>query len=71
MMDTFIDSVRGAAQCDRPRCMVALGLSPPYAAQDVKQAYLARAMIAHPDAGGDVASFVKLQEAFDSSLAGA
>ena len=50
---------------DRPEYMEVLGLSPPYAMEDVKKAYLDRVMQVHPDHGGSRADFAKLQEAFD------
>lgn len=49
----------------RPDFMVLLGLMPPYTVEDVKQVYLIKVRTAHPDAGGDAADFVRLQEAFD------
>ena len=49
---------------DRPDFMVALGLLPPYSPADVKQAYFEKVKTAHPDKGGNVADFLKLQEAF-------
>jgi hypothetical protein len=36
-------------------------------AEDVKQAYLAKAMAAHPDRGGDPAEFVRLQKAYEDA----
>ena len=50
---------------DRPEYMEVLGLSPPYAMEDVKKAYLDRVMQVHPDHGGSREDFTKLQEAFD------
>ena len=50
---------------DRPEYMEVLGLSPPYAMEDVKKAYLDRVMQVHPDHGGSREDFAKLQEAFD------
>jgi hypothetical protein len=44
-----------------------LGLLPPVTAEDVKQAYLAKAKSMHPDRGGDPAEFVLLQKAFDEA----
>jgi len=52
---------------ERPDCMVRLGLMPPYTVEDVMHAYRARAKTAHPDAGGDVADFVQLHEAFEQA----
>ncbi len=50
-----------------PRCLTVLGLLPPVTAEDVKQAYLAKAKSMHPDRGGDPAEFVLLQKAFDEA----
>ena len=52
---------------DVPACLVVLGLRPPLTLEDVKQAYLAKAMAMHPDRGGDPAEFVKLQAAFEEA----
>src|SRR5262245_51150158 len=49
----------------RPDFLVTLGLIPPCTVEDVKQAYLAKVKTAHPDVGGSVAEFRKLQEAFE------
>jgi len=55
------------SQDDRPEFMVVLGLGPPYSIEDVKQAYLQKARSAHPDRGGNVTDFVRLQEAFEQA----
>jgi hypothetical protein len=52
----------------RPDFMIALGLLPPYSADDVHKAYKARALVVHPDRGGAAADFLKLQEAHDRAL---
>ncbi len=52
---------------DRPDYMELLGLSPPYAMEDVKKAYLDRVMQVHPDHGGSREDFTKLQEAFEKA----
>jgi len=49
----------------RPEFMVRLGLSPPYAIEDIKVAYRNQAKRAHPDHGGSTEEFHTLQEAFD------
>jgi len=54
-----------SSHAKRPEFMVVLGLSPPYAAEDVKAAYRTKAMQAHPDRGGSVEEFRALQEAFE------
>src|SRR3990172_756548 len=55
------------SQETRPDFMVALGLLPPYSAEDVKQAYLVKVKTAHPDHGGAAADFLRLQEAFEQA----
>lgn len=49
----------------RPEFMITLGLAPPYAIEDVKQAYLEKAKQAHPDRGGSTGAFNKVQQAFE------
>jgi hypothetical protein len=44
-----------------------LGLTQPVTVDDVKQAYLEKAKAAHPDRGGDVQQFVRLQKAFEQA----
>lgn len=56
-----------ASSHQHPDCLVVLGLLPPVTAEDVKQAYLAKARTMHPDRGGDPAAFMKLQKAFDEA----
>jgi hypothetical protein len=50
-----------------PLCLVELGLLPPVTAEDVRQAYLAKAQTMHPDRGGDPAAFQRLQKAFEEA----
>lgn len=61
------DDRRGPDPAQHPECLTILGLLPPVTAEDVKQAYLAKAMAAHPDRGGDPAAFVRLQKAFEEA----
>lgn len=61
------DDHRGPDPAQHPECLTILGLLPPVTAEDVKQAYLAKAMAAHPDRGGDPAAFVRLQKAFEEA----
>ncbi len=60
---------------DRPNCdagplefMTTLGLLPPYALDDVKSAYRVKVLHAHPDRGGSVSEFVKIQEAYERAV---
>lgn len=50
-----------------PECLTILGLMPPVTQEDVKQAYMARARVLHPDRGGDPQQFIRLQKAFDEA----
>ena len=54
-------------ESSHPECLVVLGLRPPLTLEDVKQAYLAKALKAHPDRGGDPQEFIRLQKAFDEA----
>lgn len=58
-----------AAHDARPDFMITLGLAPPYAKEDVKQAYLAKAKLVHPDRGGTAAAFQELHAAFEAAQA--
>lgn len=51
----------------RPEFMVVLGVAPPYAEDDVKQAYLQKAKLLHPDRGGDPHAFNALHVAFEQA----
>ena len=51
----------------RPDFMVVLGVAPPYAAEDVKQAYFAKAKELHPDHGGNAHDFDALHKAFEQA----
>jgi len=50
-----------------PECLAILGLRPPLTLEAVKQAFMAKAMKAHPDRGGDPQEFIRLQKAFDDA----
>jgi hypothetical protein len=55
--------------CDiRPESMDILGLLPPYALDDVKVAYRAKALETHPDRGGTMGEFLKVQEAYERAV---
>ncbi len=57
-----------ASEPDVPACLAELGLRPPVTLEDVKQTYLAKAMRAHPDRGGDPAAFVRLRSAYEEAI---
>lgn len=52
---------------ERHEFLTVLGLAPPVTEEDVKQAYLIKARTAHPDQGGSVEEFKRLQEAFEQA----
>ncbi len=56
-----------AGEPEVPACLAILGLRPPLTLEDVKQAYLAKAMAAHPDRGGNADDFIRLQKAFEEA----
>jgi hypothetical protein len=58
---------RPGDRIDRPEFLAVLGLIPPVTVEDVKQAYLDKVMTAHPDRGGSVEQFVRLQKAFEQA----
>jgi hypothetical protein len=51
-------------EIERPPCMVTLGLLPPYMADDIEKAYLARVKDIRPDLGGDPKPFYEVQIAY-------
>jgi hypothetical protein len=53
----------------RPEFMATLGLAPPYAIEDVHQAYREKAKQTHPDRGGTPAAFKAVHEAFQQAQA--
>jgi hypothetical protein len=52
-----------------PRCILALGLTMPCTADDVRAAYRRRVKRLHPDRGGDRRQFLRLQAHFEQALA--
>lgn len=50
-----------------PDFLIVLGLRQPVTVEDVKQAYLDKAKTAHPDRGGNVQQFIRLQQAFEQA----
>lgn len=61
-------AAEGENQLDRPDFMAVLGLLPPYEFEDIKAAYRAKALVAHPDKGGHPADFMRLKEAYDQAV---
>lgn len=53
-----------AKDSDRPPYMATLGLLPPYTAEDVERAYLAKIKDIRPDLGGDRDTFYAVQNAY-------
>src|SRR3954467_10700505 len=58
------DHLRPANEIERPAFMVTLGLMPPYMAEDIEKAYLARVKEIRPDLGGDPKPFYEVQTAY-------
>ncbi len=58
------DASKPATEFERPACMATLGLLPPYTAEDVEKAYLARIKEIRPDLGGDREAFYAVQSAY-------
>ena len=48
--------------------MTTLSLLPPYSLDDVKAAYRAKALGTHPDRGGTISEFLKVQEAYERAV---
>jgi hypothetical protein len=48
--------------------MATLSLLPPYSLDDVKAAYRAKAFETHPDHGGTIGEFLKVQEAYERAV---
>ncbi len=46
-----------------------LGVAPPFDPEQIRAAYRARSLSAHPDAGGSDAEFVRLRHAFEEARA--
>jgi hypothetical protein len=52
-----------------PRCILALGLTMPCTADDIRAAYRRKVKRLHPDRGGDRRQFLRLQAHFEQALA--
>lgn len=57
------------AMSDRPPCLQTLGLQLPCSEEAVLAAYRLRVKELHPDRGGDLQQFLKLQKHFEQALA--
>jgi hypothetical protein len=57
-----------SASDSNPDFLHLLGLLPPVTVEDVKQAYRLKVKSAHPDAGGSVEEFNRVQQAFERAL---
>lgn len=53
---------------DRPSCLTTLGLSSDCTEEEVMEAYREKVKTLHPDRGGDLQGFLKLQETFEEAL---
>ncbi len=53
---------------ETPSCVAALGLQMPCTVEQVKEAYRERVKEMHPDRGGDMRRFLKLQSHFEDAL---
>ena len=62
-----MNDVSSAGRDQRPEFMAILGLLPPYTMEDVKGAYRDKAQTAHPDYGGNVAEFRRIQAAYEEA----
>ncbi len=52
-----------------PRCLLALGLTMPCTADEVRAAYRRKVKHLHPDRGGDRRQFLRLQAHFEQAMA--
>jgi hypothetical protein len=66
-IDPMSTNSRRSVGPDRPAFAVILGLLPPYTMDDVKRAYRDKVKDAHPDRGGDRATFERIQMAFEEA----
>ncbi|MEM6798600.1 MAG: J domain-containing protein [Planctomycetota bacterium] len=69
-LDATIQRSAGVVRRGRRRrgFLKTLGLSLPVTVDDVKQAFYARARVAHPDHQGNAEQFVEIQQAFDEAV---
>jgi hypothetical protein len=52
-----------------PACLAIMGLRPPVTVESVKSRFRELARTAHPDRGGDAATFIKIHRAYSEALA--
>lgn len=62
------DTPYWALRRDRPPCLVALDLALPCTEDEVLRAYRERVKSLHPDRGGDLGQFLRLQKHFEQAL---
>ena len=53
---------------ETPSCVAALGLQMPCTAEQIKEAYREKVKQLHPDRGGDMRRFLRLQSQFEDAL---
>ncbi|MGD9645936.1 MAG: DnaJ domain-containing protein [Pirellulales bacterium] len=53
---------------ETPSCVAALGLQMPCTADEIKEAYREKVKELHPDRGGDMRRFLRLQSQFEDAL---
>jgi hypothetical protein len=53
---------------ETPSCVAALGLQMPCTAEQIKEAYREKVKELHPDRGGDMRRFLRLQSQFEDAL---
>jgi hypothetical protein len=53
---------------ERPGCLAAFNLRLPCSEEDVMEAYRERVKTLHPDRGGDLKKFLRLQKQFEQAL---
>ena len=67
LLPAVADMAKETLHQQGPDFMMTLGLLPPYTLDDVKQAYMRKARLAHPDHGGDAKEFLEIGEAYQQA----
>lgn len=67
MKVTFMSPPTESHPVERPDFMVVLKLLPPYLPEDVQQAYRTLVRQVHPDVGGSIEAFLKIQRAYEQA----